>query len=130
VTGTDLYPTVANITGSASHDDVDGVDLLPLLKDGHHRSTSQRTLYWHFPFYHPMFVDMRPQSAIREGRYKLIYFYEDKRTELYDMEADIGEEHDLSGRMGSKTNQLKQKLLSRLKSVEARLPEDKTDIDK
>jgi arylsulfatase A-like enzyme len=73
---------------------------------------------------------MHQVVAIRERRYKLICFNEDKRTELYDLEADIGEERDLSGRMGSKTRQLKQKLLSRLKSVEARLPEDKTDIDK
>src|SRR3546814_3664817 len=59
---------------------------------------SLRNLYWHFPFYHPDFVDTRPQSAIRAGKYKLIYHYETRRVELFDLDKDPGETNDLSKR--------------------------------
>ena len=71
-----------------------------------------RSLLWHFPYYHPEqgYADAkesigmddfcvsktRPQSAIRRGRYKLIWFAENERFELYDLQVDIGEQSDLS----------------------------------
>src|SRR3546814_5969012 len=86
VTGVDVFPTVCALTGSQPPEGMtlDGVDLSPLFISGATSHTgdtasptsdalSLRNLYWHFPFYHPDFVDTRPQSAIRAGKYKLIY---------------------------------------------------------
>lgn len=60
-----------------------------------------RPIFWHFPVYYgnrlknPSWVNT-PNSAIRLGRFKLIEFFEEPRTELYDLVADLGEQSDIS----------------------------------
>ena len=49
----------------------------------------------------------RPHGIIRRGRYKLLLFYEDDRVELYDLESDLGEKHNLADRMPEKVVQLR-----------------------
>ncbi|MEL7003642.1 MAG: sulfatase/phosphatase domain-containing protein, partial [Bacteroidota bacterium] len=56
--------------------------------------TEERSIIWHVPHYSPQHG--KPASAIRKGKFKLIYFYEDKRAELYNLESDPSEENDLS----------------------------------
>src|SRR3546814_16186464 len=83
---------------------LDGVDLSPLFISGATSHTgdtasptsdalSLRNLYWHFPFYHPDFVDTRTQSAIRAGKYKLIYNSETRRVALFDLDKDQDEKN-------------------------------------
>jgi len=66
-----------------------------------------------------------PQSALRKGKYKLLYFYEDKRVELYDLENDVREQNDISRSDPATSNRLKKELLSYLEKVKARLPREK-----
>jgi arylsulfatase A len=114
VIGYDLFPTFAEIGGGGKYNGetiVDGMSLLPLFIDPKH--SMDRSLYWHFPYYHPegnkfgnarpsIGVDdfsvsqTRPQSAIRRGDYKLMYFEEDQRSELYDLRRDLSEQIDVS----------------------------------
>lgn len=122
VIGTDLFATVSAITSSKRAVAGDGMSLLPLLRDPESRALNERALYWHFPFYHPMFVNTKPQSSIRQGNYKLIYFYEDKRSELYDLGKDMGEQVDLSRKVIHRTHKLREKLFTHLRSVNARFP--------
>lgn len=124
VTGTDIFPTVRAISGSTGvlPGRRDGLSLLPLLRNPSADAWKREKLYWHFPFYHPDFVDTRPQSAIREGNYKLIYFYETGSAALYDLRRDPGETQDLSAAMPAKTGQLTRDLLNELQAVNARLP--------
>lgn len=128
VNGTDLFPTVCALAGSnrALSPRLDGVSLLPLFKDPSGRKWPRRNLYWHFPFYHPDFVDTRPQSALREGRYKLIWFYETQRAALYDLREDPGEANDLSRSMPGRTRRMTRELFNELQSVNARLPKAKS----
>lgn len=127
VTSVDFFPTICELTNTSyKPDDVEGVSLVPIINGKDERLN--RSLYWHFPFYHPPkdYEGTTPSSAIRTDNYKLIYFYEDERTELYDLKDDIGEEHDLSSEHPAKTNQLKAQLFEYLKSVNARFPEERS----
>lgn len=129
VTGTDIFPTVCALSGSkqAASVQLDGASLLPLFTNASPSGWKRKLLYWHFPYYHPDFVDTRPQSAVREGNYKLIYFYETRQAELYDLRRDPGETRNLSAAMPLKTRQMTADLLNELQNVNARLPKEKTE---
>jgi arylsulfatase A-like enzyme len=92
----DLYPTLLDRAGLAlpPGQPLDGTSLVPLFAGG--TSLPRERLFWHFPCY---VGRATPSSAVREGRFKLVEFFEDGgRTELYDLEADPHEERDLSAR--------------------------------
>lgn len=127
VTGMDIFPTIHHLSGSRTPlpDSLDGQDLTPLLRNPSGVAWQRSTLYWHFPFYHPAVVDTRPQSSVRVGDFKLLYFYEDDRTELFDLARDPGERQDLSSQMPEKAQELKRILDAKLRKVNARFPTEK-----
>jgi len=84
----------------------EGQNLFPLLRDPD-ATLADRQLYWHYPHYYPR---MTPGSAIRDGRWKLIHYYENDRVELYDLAADPGELHDLSEVERDRTAELRASL--------------------
>jgi arylsulfatase A-like enzyme len=98
---------------------VDGVSLLPLLKDPAAK-LDRDALYWHYPHYSPQ--GGTPSGAIRVGSWKLIEFFEDGKLELYDLEEDVGETTDLAARMPEEVKGLHEKLLAWRKQVDAKLP--------
>jgi len=119
----DYYPTMLDILGIEGDPEhnakVDGVSLTPLLRDP--SATLARTeLYWHYPHYHSM--GATPYSAIRDGDLRLVEFYEDGRTELYDLSNDIGEAHDLAASMPDKVQELKAKLNTWREKIDAQAP--------
>jgi uncharacterized sulfatase len=136
VVGYDLFPTFLEVCGmNLEKEYVDGISLLPLFKEDN--KLIDRPLYWHFPYYHPegkKFGDAmnligiddfavsqtRPHSAIRHGDYKLLYFEEDNRTELYYLLEDLSESDDLSRKLPIKTKALKESLISYLDHANAR----------
>jgi len=120
VTTCDLLPTLLGRLGMAARVPaaVDGVDLGPLL-DGS-GSIERGALHFHFPHY---YATTSPVSAIRVGDRKLIHYYEDDRSELYDLAADPGEERDLAAAEPELTARLRERLLSWLGEVEAQFPE-------
>lgn len=98
-----------------------------------------RPLIWHFPYYHlevEAYDKARegigtedgevskttPQSAIRKGNYKLIYLYENKQVELYDLNDDIQESHDLSQLRPWEAAELEKELFNYLREIKARFP--------
>ena len=132
VSGTDWFSTLAEAAG-AKERAPDSLSLLSLLRGGSEAPFEQRQLIWHFPYYHPekgyeeappaigvadgVTSQTRPVSAIRVGRRKLLYFWEDGRTELYGLDGDPAEGRALDG--GS---ELKAKLLGALEAAGARKP--------
>ncbi len=107
----DIYPTVlsiAGVAGDAGHNAiVDGVSLAGFLGDPS-RELEHRELYWHYPHYHP--GGATPYSAIRDGDWRLVHFYEDGRIELYNLADDVGEERDLASELPEKAAELRAKL--------------------
>lgn len=123
VIGTDLAPTFVRISGaSESAYTLDGTDLTPLFMHPAGSGWKPRELVWHFPYYHSPYVLTRPESAIRDGAWKLIYRWEDGSVELYDLVKDIGEHINRSPEQPEVVNRLRGKLLRFLKAVGARIP--------
>ena len=124
VSQVDLYPTLLEITGlEPSPKDLDGIGLLALFKNPAH-SLPDRTLYWHWPHYRRSraCLEASPSSAIRRGNWKLIEFFEDGRTELYNLAADIGESQDRAQADVKKRFELHTMLKSWRISIGAQLP--------
>lgn len=107
----DVYPTVldiAGVEGDPEHNRlVDGVSLAGILRDPE-APLDRETLYWHYPHYHN--GGATPYSAIRDGDWRLVHFYEDGRTELYNLAEDVGEATDLAAAMPDKAAELRAKL--------------------
>ena len=129
VNGIDWYPTLLELAGIPvpKKQDVDGVSIVPLLKGG---AIADRPLYWHYPHYGNQGGE--PSSIITQDDWKLIYYHEDGRDELYHLTKDPAEQHDLARREPSKAKALRAKLDAWLKSTDAKLPaKDATfDLDK
>lgn len=114
-------PTVLELAGIAPDepDLLDGRSLLPLLKGDALRTQS---LYWHFPHWG------WPSSAIRKGNYKLIHFY-GRDSELYDLEKDLSETHNLATELPEKAEAMKKELLDWLDDNHALMPLPNPDFD-
>lgn len=98
VTSMDLFATVVEAAGRQNRTGIDGVSLLPVLT-GRGRLGRQE-LFWHYPHYSNQSVNAgdvdQPGAAVRQGRYKLIEFYQDDHVELYDLGRDPGERQNLA----------------------------------
>ncbi len=130
VIGTDLYPTILELAGEQAPptQPLDGVSLVPLLRgDG---PLEDRALFWHFPAYLEAYRGMSvpwrttPAAAVRQGAYKLIEFFESGRLELYDLEADIGEQNDLAEAMPREVEKLYKRMKAWRQTVNAPVPRE------
>ena len=81
---------------------LDGIDLTPLLTGNN--TLPERPIFWHYPHYSNQ--GGKPGAAIRLGNFKLIEFFEDQHTELYDLSADVGEQNDLSATYPEKCEEM------------------------
>lgn len=84
-----------------------------------------RALLWHYPH---CWCEGLPESeynfytAMRLGKWKLIYQHADRSFELYDLEADIGEEHNLAGQHPETVRRLRQTMGRLLRECRAQMP--------
>jgi arylsulfatase A-like enzyme len=83
----DILPTILAAAGVevAPEWKIDGRNLLPLL-EGKSKEAPHEALYWRFG----------PQYAIRQGQWKLAKPHIDSQPLLFDLSADIGEQHDVA----------------------------------
>ena len=127
VTSTDFYPTILEITGlkarPAQHRD--GVSFVSLLKG---KTRKRGPLLWHYPHYGNQ--GGAPAGAVREGRWKLIEWYEDKRVELFDLESDIGENRNLAKGQPERVRAMRATLHRMLKETGAVMPDHNERFDK
>lgn len=130
--GFDLLSTFVQAAG----ENVDSVDGQAITIDSEAIS-DQRDLVWHFPYYHPesgyakakpsigvndfVVSKTKPQSAIRRGNYKLIWFAEDDYVELYDLSRDLSEQNNLSKIEPDRSAELKSALHRYLNEHHARM---------
>ncbi len=106
---TDIYPTLLEMVGipAKPRQHLDGISLVPTIKGN---KIQQRQLFWHSPVGRPTQTGDQNSSSIREGNYKLIDFYDEYRTELYDLKDDPYEKTNLS----SSQKEVKTELLAKL----------------
>ena len=119
VSGIDWYPTFLELGGvpTPEEQDIDGVSLVPVLKGG---SIADRPLFWHYPHYSPQGGE--PSSIITENGWKLIYYHDDGRDELYHLTGDPGEQEDLAHSEPGRVKTLRAKLDAWLRATEAKFP--------
>ncbi len=124
----DFFPAIlemAQVDNYTTPQSIDGVSFVPLLK-GQTSCDSVRSLIWNMPN-NWISGDFRehgigPTCTIRQGDYKLIYWYEDGRKELYNLLTDIGESENLADSMPDLTQQLSSLLAEKLRSIDAQRP--------
>jgi arylsulfatase A len=128
----DFFPTIMEIASiSYDNNSLDGESLIPVLKQV--GKLSRQALYFHYPHYHHQ--GYKPASAIRQGDYKLIEWFEESlvgmenRVNLYNLREDIGEKNDLSSQMPDKTAELYNKLHEWRKAIGAQEMEVNPNYD-
>lgn len=124
VIGMDLYTTILSLA-KVEHKKYDGENLLPILFN--FKILNRNLLFWHYPHYHGS--GWTPGSALRKDNWKLIMFYEDSHTELYDLQNDPGESNDLSSQFPKLTVELKNQLYEMLDKSNAKFPRPNSTID-
>lgn len=122
----DIFPTVLEIAAIKNYhtvQTVDGKSILPNLLNKNITDPS-KILVWHYPnnWINQNFHGTSWLSAIREGPWKLIYFHKTSQLELYHLDDDISETHDLSKQMPEKTKQMAELLTHELKKRKASMP--------
>jgi len=124
--GIDWYPTLLELAGVPVPEDqaVDGVSLVPVLRGG---DLPERPLYWHYPHYGNQGGE--PSSILMEDEWKLIFYHEDGRHELYDIEEDVGEQNDVIGYHPERAARMKKRLHAWLDASPAKFPKPDPQFD-
>jgi arylsulfatase A-like enzyme len=120
----DWAATILELAAARPLDGATGVSLVPLLRG---ESLSSRALFWHYPHYHP--GGATPYSAVLDDDWRLIEFFEDDRVELFRLNDDPMEQHNLASVQPQKTAELREKLKAWRESVGAQLPTPNPDYD-
>ncbi len=120
----DLFPTILDAAGVGipSGFILDGRNLVPLLT-GAPDLLPHRPLAWHYPHkWGPEGPGLDPFTSIRDGDWKLIYFYHERRWELYDLSRDLGETIDLLRSRPDMAAGLSQAMVRWMEDVNAQVP--------
>lgn len=122
----DFYPTILEMAGIEMPDTpqtIDGVSFMPLLTGKGENPSDNRALYWNFPNnWGPSGPGIGATCSVRKGDWKLIYYYEDGRKELFNVREDIGEKRNLAAQEPALTQALSVQLGEYLRSVGAQRP--------
>lgn len=123
VISVDYYPTLLAMAGlkdDAKHT-CDGESIVPLIRQK--GGLKRKELYWHYPHYNNGNRGWAsPFSAVRQGDFRLVQFFEDNHCELYNLKADISETNNLADSMPGKVRELSAKLTAWRKDVSAQFP--------
>ena len=96
----------------------DGVNITPVLRG---EATPKRdALCWHYPHYHGSTWTLG--SAMREGDWKLIAFFEEDAVELYNLKSDLSERCDLAAVETQRVRVMRAKLAAWRAETSAYLP--------
>ena len=141
----DFYPTILQaagvprparlaVTPAGVYDDgpleqvIDGESFLPVLL-GRRKTVrpngDARPLLWHYPNYWGEGIpgaEYHFFSALRLGRWKLIYQHSDQSFELYDLYTDIGERNNLAGQRPDLVKRLRKEMGRLLRERRAQMP--------
>lgn len=147
VTIRDLFATVSDWAGNSEplHSDLESASLVPILENGGELPAGMNSLsrgfapngeiFFHSPHYNqqpPGFTDRSPQSAVRDGDYKLVRMYGENgqpdKVFLYNLAQNITETEDpnsplnLAEQFPAKTTELLSKLDKWLDDTDASMP--------
>ena len=101
----DLLPTLCKLAGADVPEDVEGVDLSPLIAG----QTSSVRDY--------LFGAIDDQYMVHDGAHKYLYFTADGREQLFDHNADPNDLNDIAASHEDIVATMRQSLIDRLKSI-------------
>lgn len=123
----DFFPTILEMAGIENYktpQTIDGKSFVPVLKGN--KGSKERALYWHYPNeWGPSGPGIGASSTIRKGNWKLIYYHQNNKFELFNIKKDIGEHHNLSESKPDKVKELAKELTEYLIEVDAQMPVNK-----
>jgi arylsulfatase A-like enzyme len=120
VVSMDFYPTLLDAARlDLESEPIEGVSIAPLLRGAD--KLDREAIYFHYPNY-AWHRSNRLGSAVRAGNLKLIENFDDGSVELYDLERDLSERHNLAAEMPDAAARLKDLLAAWRKNVNAALP--------
>lgn len=137
ITSVDFMPTFAELAGAKLPDSqpVDGSSFASLLKG---QPMEERSIFWHYPLYLPGgdpqdkvipvfgtdkgYWRATPSSLMCRGDWKLIQYFEDGHTELYNVKEDISEKNDVSDQFPERAAAMKRELEEWQKLTKAPIP--------
>ncbi len=121
----DFYPTILEMAGISDYKTIqktDGISFKPIL-EGKNISDKDRSLFWHYPNeWGPSGSGIGASSTVRKGDWKLIYYHDNERFELFNVIKDIGEQHNLIDSHPQKAKELATILSDYLKEVNGQMP--------
>jgi arylsulfatase A-like enzyme len=85
----DMLPTFAELARAEAPKGVDGISIVPALLGSD--QSEHKYLYWEFH-------EGSSRQAVRMGRWKAVRLAPSRPIELYDLETDIGEQHNVADR--------------------------------
>ncbi|MDE6651761.1 MAG: sulfatase [Paramuribaculum sp.] len=112
----DYAPTFLELAGVEVPEDIQGVSLLPLLRDEKGPEEWRDNLYYHY-YEYPAEHAVKRHYGVRDDRYKLIHFYNDiDHWELYDLQEDPTEMKNIYGKPG--TEEVTKRMMAKLKAAQ------------
>lgn len=127
----DLYPTLLNLVGGElPTQTLDGKDLGSLIRNPDEQTLAERPLFWHYPTYMKYSKKTKkyavtPCSVVRQGKWKLVDYFTGEQSEsvqLFDLENDMGEKHNLAVSSPDKAKELRGKLQDWRDETNAMMP--------
>lgn len=104
----DVFPTLLDYTLGRKVSNIDGKSFKPVIEN--REVWDDRTVFWHNSKARPHSTGDSKSTAIRDGDYKLIDFFEKEKIELYNLKEDVSEENNLAEKEPGKAKELKRKL--------------------
>lgn len=121
----DFFPTILEMAQVGSYhtiQPIDGVSFTPLLK-GTGDPSKGRNLYWNCPnIWGGTGPGIGPTCTIRSQDWKLIYYYETGKKELFNIPQDIGENNEISAQHPKIVKRLSKELSAYMRKVGAQRP--------
>lgn len=84
----DVLPTLAEVAGSQPPERIDGISFLPTLR-GEAQRQQHDSLFW-------VFFEQGGSRALRMGKWKAVQHPASKPIQLFDLESDLGEQHNIA----------------------------------
>jgi arylsulfatase A-like enzyme len=131
VSGLDFFSTLVELAGAGGSLEAnanrkpDGASLLSMVKSK--TAMASRSLFWHYPHYGNQ--GGAPGSAMRQGRWKLIEWFEEDRLELFDLDRDPGERMDLAKVEKDRARSMREELKVWRQEVGAIVPDENPGYD-
>jgi len=118
ITGTDHYPTILQLAGLpiSPDDHKDGVSYFDSLSG---KGKKRPPMFWHSPISRPNSTGDRMSSAVIDGDWKLIHWFNNDFFELFNLIEDKEEQHNLATKYPERVKALKSTLDIWLKETNA-----------